>query len=109
MSCDTVAPTLVFIFYELARHWECAERLFREISNVDIDNLPQLESLMYLNGFINEVLRLHPPVPTGGYRETPSEGLVIAGHYVPGNVTIVTPRYTLERCTLLSSSRSGPD
>lgn len=64
---------------------------------------------MYLNGFINEVLRLHSPVSTDEYRETPSEGLIIAEHYVSENVTIVTPRYTLERCTLLSSSRSGLD
>ena len=40
---------------------------------------------------------MHPPVPSGGYRETPPDGLTVAGHYIPGLTTVVAPRYTLGR------------
>ena len=56
-----------------------------------------------MNGAINEVLRLHPSVPTGGYREAPPEGLEIAGTWIPGKTTIVAPRYTMGRRKLSSS------
>ena len=57
-----------------------------------------LKSLQHLNGVINEALRLHPALPSGGLRETPESGLTIAGQYIPGKVTILAPRYTIGRC-----------
>ena len=51
----------------------------------------------HLNGVINEVLRLHPAVPTGGFRETPPEGVEIGGQKVPGNTLICAPRWTIGR------------
>lgn len=94
---DTVAPTLVGIFYELATHQEHQEKLRREISTIDVTDQRGLQALLHLNGIINEVLRLHPPVPSGGYRETPPMGVTVAGTYIPGGVTIVAPRYTIGR------------
>lgn len=92
---DTVAPTLVFTFYELVLHPHHQQRLFEEIRFVDINDLSALRSLPHLNGVINESLRVHPPVPTGGYRQSPEGGMSIGGQYIPGNITIVAPRYTL--------------
>ena len=88
---------MVFLFYELARNPLEAEKLYAEIHGVDITDHRTLQKLPHLNGLINEVLRIHPPVPSGGYRETPSEGVTIAGHPVPGQTTIVAPRYTIGR------------
>lgn len=65
--------------------------------NIDTSNQTILQSLPHLNGIINEALRIHPPVPSGGYRETPPEGLYIAGKFIPGNTTLVAPRYTIGR------------
>lgn len=92
---DTVAPTLVFLFYELALNRAHQEKLREELNSVDVHDPIALRSLPHLNGVINESLRIHPPVPTGGYRQSPKGGMTIADTYIPGNVTIVAPRYTL--------------
>ncbi|KAL8947425.1 MAG: hypothetical protein Q9222_006293 [Ikaeria aurantiellina] len=92
---DTVAPTLVFVFYELALWPDHQEKLYKELTSVDIHDPGALKSLPHLNGVINESLRIHPPVPTGGYRQSPPGGMKIGGRYIPGDITIVAPRYTL--------------
>jgi cytochrome P450 len=51
-----------------------------------------------LNGVINESLRLHPPVPGGVYRLSPPEGLRIGDHFIPGDINILTPTWTIQRC-----------
>ncbi|KAF5641179.1 cytochrome p450 [Fusarium sp. NRRL 25303] len=42
--------------------------------------------LRILQACINEALRLYPPISVGMPRVTPPEGVLICGHYVPGNV-----------------------
>lgn len=102
---DTIAPTLVFTFYELARDPLQQQKLFEELHGVDLYDPVQLQRCAHLNAVINETLRLHPPVPTGGYRQSPPEGISIGGTYIPGNITIVSPRYSLGR--LESSYKSA--
>lgn len=97
MISDTVAPTLVFTFYELALNPEKADKLYEEVRDIDINDTKSLRKLSYLNAIIMETLRLHPAVPTGGYRDTPPEGMTIGGTFIPGKTTIVAPRYTLGR------------
>jgi tryprostatin B 6-hydroxylase len=94
---DTVAPTLVFAIYQLALNPDKAEKLYQEVKDVSIRDLPTLKKLPYLNAVIMETLRLHPAVPTGGNRDTPPEGMMIDGTFIPGNTTIVAPRYVLGR------------
>lgn len=90
---------MVFLFYELALHPDQAEKLHAELLSIDIHDRKALQALPHLNGCIQETLRLHPPVPSGGYRETPPEGITVAGQYIPGHTTIVSPRYSLGRRT----------
>ncbi|KAF3480939.1 uncharacterized protein GIQ15_06286 [Arthroderma uncinatum] len=94
---DTVAPTMVFLFYELLRHPEQVEKLYQELKTVDVMDTRVLQGLPHLNAVIKETLRLHPAVPTGGYRDTPPEGMAIGGTFIPGNTTMVAPRYVLHR------------
>ncbi len=95
---DTVAPTLVYIFYRLASDPGQVDKLRAEMKGShSIYDSKALTTLGHLNGVINEALRLHPPVPTGGYRETPPEGLTVAGKFIPGYTTVVAPRYTIGR------------
>ena len=97
---DTVASTMVYLFYRLALEHRHAVVIREEIDKIDsIFDSQALKGLDHLNGAINEVLRLHPSVPTGGYRESPPQGVEIAGRFIPGNTTIVSPRYTMGRRT----------
>lgn len=50
-----------------------------------------------LDGYINEALRLHPAVPSGVQRETPSDGITVGDHYIPGNIIIWMPIHTIQR------------
>lgn len=94
---DTVAFTLVYVFYYLCIHPSHVEKLRKEQEGVDLSDFRQLQALPHLNGVINEVLRLHPAVPTGGFRETPPEGAYIGDKWVPGYTLICAPRWTLGR------------
>ncbi|KAJ3793618.1 cytochrome P450 monooxygenase pc-1 [Lentinula aff. detonsa] len=64
---DTIACTLTFTMYFLARHPDVLSKLRREIcSTIGAVSEPTLESIQgmpYLRAVINEVLRLYPPVP----------------------------------------------
>ena len=83
------------MFYELALDSDHQEKLCEELHSINVHDPVALRSLPHLNGVINESLRIHPPVPTGGYRQSPKGGMKIGGRYIPGNTTIVAPRYTL--------------
>lgn len=80
--------------------------MLQELLDINIYNRTDLQRCDYLTAVINETLRLHPPVPTGGYRQSPPDGITIAGTYIPGGVTIVAPRYSLAR---LESSYKSAD
>lgn len=82
---DTVAPALVFAFYELARNSAQQDKLLLELQGVDIYSRVQVQRCDHLTAIINETLRLYPPVPTGGYRQSSSAGVVVNGTYIPGN------------------------
>ncbi|KAK7746692.1 hypothetical protein SLS53_001879 [Cytospora paraplurivora] len=94
---DTAGPTLVVLFYFLARYPEHAERVFEEIVSVDTSDPTVLAGLPRLNGFLNEAMRLIPAAPTTGTRITPAEGIQVDEIWIPGNIKLVGPRYTIFR------------
>lgn len=100
---DTTSAALTFAFYNIARDPKIIEGLRSELSDNNISNGPDLnvhslKDLPYLNGVINETLRLHPPVPSGFFRDTPPEGVTMGGHFLPGGVTLLTPPLVIQRC-----------
>lgn len=100
---DTTSCTLTYAFYYIAKDPSIADKIRSELrdNNVSMErdfSIPSLQNLSYLNGVINESLRLHPPVPGGVFRQSPPEGLQIGNHYIPGNVNLLVPTYTLQRC-----------
>ena len=93
---DTVALTLIYLFYRPARHPENLQKLQIELDNLDsASDFIALQHCPHLNGILNEILRLHPATLTGIHRETPPEGAMISGRFVPGNTLICSPRSTI--------------
>ena len=97
---DTTASTLTSIFYELVRLPDGVSRLRREITDMQqagkqVSN-KNLQNLPFLNGVINETLRLYP---ASGVlqRKTPPEGIRIGGTFVPGDMTVFCPFYAMGR------------
>lgn len=96
--------TLIYIFYRLARHPEQLHKLQSELDALEfVSSLSALQHAQHLNGIINETMRLHPALLTGGLRETPPEGIMISGRFVPGNVVICSPRYIIGKRQYLRS------
>jgi hypothetical protein len=98
---DTTTTTLTHAFYHLARSPQVFSKLRKELDafykpSTDSE-FRLLQEAPYLNGVINETLRLHPPVPSGVLRVTPPEGITINSTYIPGGVTISVPNYSLGR------------
>ncbi|RDW77473.1 cytochrome P450-12 [Coleophoma cylindrospora] len=98
---DTTASTLTYICYYLARSPEIVTRIRNELKPIHQAGSPteskDIQDAKYLNGVINEALRLHPPVPSGLLRQTPSEGITIGSTFIPGDVTISAPTWTMGR------------
>jgi hypothetical protein len=105
---DTTTATLTHVFYHLAKSGQVFSKLRRELDSFykpgSESEFRDLQEAEYLNGVINETLRLHPPVPSGVLRVTPPEGITIGSTFIPGNVTISIPNYSLGRRKLLISS-----
>ncbi|KAI0791801.1 cytochrome P450 [Abortiporus biennis] len=63
---DTTASALTFAMYELTQHPEIFAKLRQEILNQVGENrrpdYDDIREMKYMRAFINEVLRLHPPV-----------------------------------------------
>ena len=94
---DTVAAALSHLFLHLALDPSLVRRL-----QAEFDALPDLahDNLMtvaLLDAVIHESMRLHAPVPSGTQRVTPAEGLWIGKRFIPGDVIVQVPSYTVFR------------
>ena len=94
---DTTAPSLTTLFYLLARHPRDAEKIHQELTTVDAQDVKAVATLPHLNGAINEAMRLLPAVLTFVTRVSPAEGLKVEGTFIPGNIKIAAPRYSIGR------------
>jgi cytochrome P450 len=97
---DTTAATLTFLFYHLAQEPEVVAKIREELrpltQNTDWHD-KDIQHAAYLNGAINEALRLHPPVPSGVQRTTPKEGMHIGETFIPGGTNYWMPQYVMGR------------
>ncbi|KAK4222043.1 Tryprostatin B 6-hydroxylase [Podospora fimiseda] len=94
---DSVAATLTHIFFELSHRpalMKALQKEFDALLNLSHDNLI---TVSLLDAVINETMRLHPPVASGTQRVTPPEGMYVGGTYIPGDVIVYVPSYTVFR------------
>jgi cytochrome P450 len=101
---NTITTTLVFCCYELTRHPHHVALIRREFDELrqkhgDLDARTLRMYAKHLNGVINETLRLWPGNPSGAFRTTPAGGLFVKEKYIPENVTVGIPQWSIMRCT----------
>ncbi|KAF8861671.1 cytochrome P450 monooxygenase-like protein [Acephala macrosclerotiorum] len=98
---DTSSSAMTHILYHLAKEPRIISKLREELSTFYKPGLEtelrDLQDAKYLNGVINEALRLHPPVPSGVLRQTPPEGITVGDVFIPGGVTISAPSWSMGR------------
>lgn len=94
---DTTSSTITHLLFHLARDRELSTKLQQEL-----DKLPRLHdrdliSIELLDAVIFETLRLHPATPAGLSRTTSENGLMVNDTYIPYDVVVTVPLYTLFR------------
>ncbi|KAK3712159.1 hypothetical protein LTR37_009250 [Vermiconidia calcicola] len=96
---DTTASTLTYLFYHLASNPEAVRKLRVELEPLIVGDWSDktINHAQYLNGCINEALRLHPAVPSGVQRMMPPEGMEVDGRHVPGGTIFYMPQYVMGR------------
>ncbi|RAL65000.1 hypothetical protein DID88_001590, partial [Monilinia fructigena] len=74
---DTTSATLTYLFYHLCLEPHHIANLREELEPIFTPGSPNecryIQDAPYLNGVINETLRLHPAVPSGLLRQTPQK------------------------------------
>ncbi|EJD53569.1 CYP63 cytochrome P450 monooxygenase-like protein [Auricularia subglabra TFB-10046 SS5] len=105
---DTTSATLTFASYFLAMHPNVMARLRQEVLNkFGRDRLPtydDLRDMKYLRAFINETLRLMPPVPFNVRQAVkgvllPSKNQEGKHHYMPKGTSISWSTWYMHRRT----------
>ena len=100
---DTTAATMSHMFLYLAKEKGLVLKLRKEMDSLAKYNekgkleYQSIKEAPLLNGVINEALRLHPPVPSGWFRKTPPEGIMIGETFIPGDTHIQVPPFVVAR------------
>ncbi|KAK7060019.1 cytochrome P450 [Favolaschia claudopus] len=111
---DTTAATLTFAVYMLAEHPDMADRLRKEVLEVvgssRMPTYDDVRTMKYLRAFINETLRLYPPVP---FDSRTSKKAAVWPALKPGDKPLyVTPNSRVRYSVFLMHRRTdlwGPD
>jgi cytochrome P450 len=109
-GADTTATVMIFGSYLLCKNPDAAKRArdevrsaFRTSGEINATNVNELK---YMLALLSEIMRLYPPGPSGLARHiTNKAGQMVAGHYVPYNVSALSPRTTCQHSPLTSRTR----
>ena len=101
---DTVAIALTHLFYYMAVNPGQVDKLRKELEPLMRGDEPfsvrNVQNAKHLNAVIYETLRMHPPVPSGVFRTTPPQGIMVDGTFIPGDVNVIVPFYAIGRCKI---------
>lgn len=108
---DTTSTVFAAMFFYLARNPKVYERLTGEIrekfnSADDIRSGTRLSSCRYLRAFINEAMRMNPPIGAELDREALPGGITIDGHYVQEGTKVGVASFSFITTKISFKSRS---
>ncbi|EMT66818.1 Isotrichodermin C-15 hydroxylase [Fusarium odoratissimum] len=97
---DTSAISLAAAFFYLTRYPHVQDKLAKELKSTfpsvdDIRGGAALYSCQYLRAFIDETMRMSPPVPADLAREVQEGGIVVDGQYIPKGMKVSTASYCM--------------
>ncbi|KAH7371599.1 cytochrome P450 [Cadophora sp. MPI-SDFR-AT-0126] len=95
----TTAVTLTYLVWAVLSHPDIQKRLEAEVAGLDLDySDAQLEKLPYLNGVIDEALRLYGAAPGSLPRSAPKGGFTLhGGYFIPEMTTVSSQAFSLHR------------
>jgi len=95
---DTVSTTLSYLTWTLSKKLDVRDRLVEELEALPRGfGAQELRELPYLNGVINETLRIHTAAPAPFPRLVPAEGADLAGYSLAGGVEVSAQAYSMHR------------
>ncbi|KAH8896591.1 cytochrome P450 [Thozetella sp. PMI_491] len=95
---DTTANSMIYLVWSVCRDPEIKRKLLKELDSVpEAFSYDELRDMPYLNGIVDETLRLYNALPAGLPRAVPPGGLELGGHFIPGGATVTTQSYSLHR------------
>ncbi|KAI5246434.1 benzoate 4-monooxygenase cytochrome P450 [Aureobasidium subglaciale] len=101
---ETTATLLSGLTYYLLINPDKMAKLVAEIrgtfaseSEITVDELARLT---YLKACIEEGLRMYPPVPGSLPRKVPEGGALVAGQWIPGDVTVAISNWTINHSAI---------
>lgn len=97
---DTTSVVLSGAFFYLARRPDVQAKLTEEIFNTfssydEITSGSKIHSCRYLTAFLEETMRMTPPVSAEPPREVLQGGTTVDGHYIPEGLHVSTGFYCL--------------
>ncbi|KAE8447885.1 hypothetical protein EG329_010114 [Mollisiaceae sp. DMI_Dod_QoI] len=104
-GASTGSVTMNWMTYYLCKNPEVKARIVKELETMFPENtdgnqsvpFTKLQKLYLLENVEIECLRLHPPIGYAMPRDTPPQGAVICGHYIPGGVGVGVPAAIIGR------------
>jgi cytochrome P450 len=78
-------------------HPEHIDKIRQELGDACITDIKALTDMAHLNAVIQEAMRLHPNLLTGGSRKTTENGVRIGEVYIPPHITVITPHYAIAK------------
>lgn len=95
---DTTANSMIYLIWSVCKLPHVRTKLLKEIQALPEDfSYDDLRDAKYLNCCVDEALRLYSALPAGLPRAVPPGGIDLAGHYIPGGMTVTTQCFTLHR------------
>ncbi|KAL8981373.1 MAG: hypothetical protein Q9205_003823 [Flavoplaca limonia] len=97
---DTTSTVIPAMFFYMTRNPRIYEKLTSEIRKTfhnvgEIHSGPQLSSCRYLRAFIDETMRLNPPVAGDLTREVLAGGIAVEDQYLPEGTVVGVSFYAL--------------